>query len=167
MSRIFDQHIMPASPKMFRYAISILKDPDAAGDVVQECLAKIWQKRSILQDVQNYEAWAMRIVRNQCLDWVKLNRYTVLGPEHEKTTNMNTDSQLIMDDQLKWLASSLDQLPKKQQEVYHLREVEELSYQEIAEVLTISIDDVKVCIHRARNHVRNSLQQLDAYGIAN
>lgn len=168
MAGIFEQHILPASPKMHRYAYTILRNEVAAEDVVQECLTKIWTKRDVLKDVLNPEAWAMRIVRNQCLDWVKLNRLSPLGKEADQmATHLATDSQLMVDDQQMWLQKVIDSMPPKHKDAYYLREVEEMSYQDIADVLTLSIDDVKVSIHRARTHVRSLLQKLDAYGIAN
>ena len=153
---------------MHRYAYTILRSEAAAKDVVQECLTKIWTKREVLKDVLNHEAWAMRIVRNQCLDWVKLNRMTPLGSEADQmATHLATDSTLMCEDQQKWLQRVIDSLPTKYKDAYYLREVEEMSYQDIADVLTISVDDVKVSIHRARTQVRSVLQKLDAYGIAN
>jgi RNA polymerase sigma-70 factor (ECF subfamily) len=153
---------------MYRYAYSFLRDDAAAADVVQECLTKIWTKRAVLVEVLNPEAWAMRIVRNQCLDWVKLNRMAPLGSEADHlVTSVTTDSQLLWEDQHKWLEMVIQSLPAKHKDTYFLREVEEMSSQDIAEVLSISVDDVKVSIHRARTHVRQTLQKLDAYGIAN
>ena len=153
---------------MYRYACSILGDQEAAGDVVQECLAKIWKKRSILSSIQNHEAWTMRIVRNQCLDWVKVNRFDMLEPKHEKAdANASADGLLLTNERTQWMEAILEKMPDKHREVFHLREVEELSYREISEVLSISMEDVKVCIYRARNHIQSHLIKLDEYGIAN
>lgn len=153
---------------MYRFALSILKERESAHDVVQECLVKIWKNRSKLSEIQSLEAWAMRITRNQCYDWVKTNRYTVLS-EHESNTpnNDQTDYELILKDQSMWLEKVLQALPTKQREVYHLREVEELPYQDIAEVLALSLSEVKVYLHRARTKIRASIERIEAYGIAN
>ena len=61
----------------------------------------------------------------------------------------------------------LTTLPAKQQEVFHLREVEDMSYQDIAETCGLTESDVKVNIHRARKKVKEAMQKIDAYGIAN
>ena len=55
-------------------------------------------------------------------------------------------------------------LPVKQREIFHLREVEEMSYQEIADVLALSMSEVKVSLHRARQKVRSTLEKVEAYG---
>ncbi len=165
---LFESQIIPVSEKMYRFALSILKERESAHDVVQECLVKIWKNRSKLSEIQSLEAWAMRITRNQCYDWVKTNRYTVLS-EHESNTpnNDQTDYELILKDQSMWLEKVLQALPTKQREVYHLREVEELPYQDIAEVLALSLSEVKVYLHRARTKIRASIERIEAYGIAN
>lgn len=153
---------------MYRYALSILKDGDTAHDVVQECLVKIWNKREMLPEVDNAEAWAMRITRNQCFDWVKTNRFTLLPREQEdKPDQVKADHDMLMRDQQKWLALVLDTLPQKQREVFHLREIDGMTYQEIAEILSLNLSEVKVNLHRARTKVRSSLQKIEAYGIAN
>ncbi len=153
---------------MYRYALSILKDVDSAHDVVQECLVKIWDKREMLPRVDNAEAWAMRITRNQCFDWVKTNRFTLLPREQEdEPDQVKADHDTLMEDQQKWLRLVLDTLPQKQQEVFHLREIDGMTYQEISEVLSLNLSEVKVNLHRARTKVRSALQKIESYGIAN
>jgi RNA polymerase sigma-70 factor (ECF subfamily) len=53
--------------------------------------------------------------------------------------------------------SLVDRLPEKQREIFHLREIEEMSYEEIANHLDISLDQVKVNLHRARKTIREKL----------
>ncbi|MEO9475336.1 MAG: sigma-70 family RNA polymerase sigma factor [Cyclobacteriaceae bacterium] len=167
-NQLFETQIIPVSDKMYRFALSILKEADTAQDVVQECLAKIWNKRTKLVEVQSPEAWAMRITRNQCYDWVKTNRFTVLtDQDKERPADDQSDYELLFSDHMKWLEKAIESLPVKQQEVYHLREIEELPYQDIADVLSISMSEVKVYLHRARTKIRSSIERIEAYGIAN
>ena len=168
MSQLFEQHILPAAQKMYRYAWSILRDEDNAHDVVQECLTKIWNKRNTLPTVNDHEAWAMRIVRNQCYDWVKSNtRMVINNQEDVRVEDRTADHDLIYQDQEAWLTETLETLPSTQREIFHLREIEACSYQEIAETLSISVNEVKVYLHRARGKVRSKMQQIESYGIAN
>lgn len=164
----FDTYIMPASQKMYRYALSILGDADVASDVVQECLMKIWDKRQKLTEVQDPESWAMRITRNQCYDWVKTNRFTILS-EKEMTMpdSVGADQFALVNDHEHWLEQVLKTLPAKQREIFHLREVEEMTYQEIAEVLSLNLSEVKVSLHRARTRIKSFIEKIEAYGIAN
>lgn len=159
---------MPVSQKMYRYALSILKNEDTANDVVQDCLVKIWDKRELLSGITNPESWAMRITRNQCYDWVKTNRYTI----DVETTNLvsesdETDHVSILNDSMLWLDKIMATLSQKNREIFHLREVEEFTYQEIAEVMSLSLSDVKVSVHRSRQKIKSSFQKIEGYGIAN
>lgn len=77
------------------------------------------------------------------------------------------EGQAITNDFMSLMNEILKTLPAKQQEVFHLREVEDMSYQDIAETCELSESDVKVNIHRARKKVKEAMQKIDAYGIAN
>jgi len=165
---LFENKIMPMSQKMYRYALSILKIEDMAKDVVQECLMKIWDKRAILSEINSPESWAMRITRNQCYDWVKTNRFTIEADSINLISENNeTDQNSILNDSMNWLDKILATLSQKNREIFHLREVEELSYQEIAEVMSISLSDAKVSVHRSRQKIRSSFKKIEGYGIAN
>lgn len=153
---------------MHRYAASILGDEQNARDVVQDCLVKIWNKREMLSQIENKEAWAMRITRNHCLDFVKVNRFSTSSLEKlEVESTIASDEQLLMNDQELWLEKILIQLPFKQKEVFHLREIECLSYQEMAEVLGIQVNEVKVLLYRARTRIKETMMKIESYGVAN
>ncbi len=170
---IFTEQVMPATGKMYRYAFSILGNKVVAQDVVQDCLAKIWQNRNKLKEVHNIDAWVMRITPNQCYDWVKLNRFSLQSgvdinrDDITAQETSTTDEEMLLNERLHWLQQVVGSLPQKQQEIYHLREVEEMAYQDIAEVLSLSLSDVKVALHRTRQKIKTTLEKIDTYGLAN
>ncbi len=165
---LFDTQIMPVREKMYRYALSILKSPENAHDVVQECLIKIWKKREIISTIDNPESWAMRITRNQCYDWVKVNRFNLLQIEKaEQPDQSRADHKLLLNDQEAWLNKIIEGLPSKHREIFHLREVEELSYQEIADILSLTLADVKISLFRTREKIKELIYKIDNYGLAN
>ena len=170
---IFDNHVLPASDKMYRYALSILKDPGVAHDVVQDCLVKIWQNRQKLPEIKSIDSWVMRITRNQCYDWVKMNRFSLQTDRDIDRDDIGlnetieADQDILVSDQQNWLEKVIESLPQKQKEVYHLREVEEMTYQEIAEVLSLNLSEVKVTLHRTREKVRETIKKIEDYGVAN
>ena len=167
-SKLYHELIIPASDGMYRYALSIVHEPETARDIVQDCLAKIWNIRHDLAKIERANAWAFRIVRNRCIEMLRRDRFADLD---EKVVDLqvthSADREVINTDQMIWLEDVLKTLPEKQREVFHLREVEEMSYQEIAETCSLSESDVKVNIHRARKKVKDAMQKIDAYGIAN
>ena len=165
---LYHKHILPVSDSMYRYALSIVREPETARDVVQDCLTKIWSIRKNLDKVEKINAWAFRIVRNRCIEILRRNRYADLD---EKVVNMRysgaVEDQVITNDFMSLMMQILKTLPDKQQEVFHLREVEDMSYQDIADTCGLSESDVKVSIHRARKKVKEAMRKIDAYGIAN
>jgi len=169
MSRnLYHTKILPASDSMYRYALSIVHEPETARDVVQDCLTKIWGLRKELNKVEKVNAWAFRIVRNRCIEILRRDRYTDMDDNVVNMWQSNSVEQdTITDDFMSWMRQVLKSLPEKQQEVFHLREVEDMSYQDIAETCGLTESDVKVNIHRARKKVKEAMQKIDAYGIAN
>ena len=169
MSRnLYHTQILPASDGMYRYALSILHEPETAKDAVQDCLTKIWSIRKELEKIEKINAWAFRIVRNRCIEILRINRYADLD---EKVVNMRyagmVEEQIITNNFMSLMKQVLKSLPRKQQEVFHLREVEGLSYLDIAETCDLTESDVKVSIHRARKKVKEAMLKIDAYGLAN
>ena len=167
-TKLYHSQILPASEGMYRYALSIVHEPETARDAVQDCLTKIWDIRHDLIKIEKVNAWAFRIVRNRCIEMLRRERYADLN---EKVVNMqvsgSADQKAIHDNQMLWLNDVLLTLPPKQREVFHLREVEEMSYHEIAETCSLTESDVKVNIHRARKKVKDAMQKIEAYGIVN
>ncbi|MEQ8629296.1 sigma-70 family RNA polymerase sigma factor [Ekhidna sp.] len=165
---LYHNEILPASDGMYRYALSIVREPETAKDIVQDCLTKIWSIRKDLDKIEKVNAWAFRIVRNRCIEIMRRNRYADLD---EKVVNMRhsdpVENLAITNDFMSLMKQVLKELPVKQQEVFHLREVEDMSYQDIAETCGLTESDVKVNIHRARKKVKEAMQKIDAYGIAN
>lgn len=165
----FQKRVIPAKNKLFRFALRILGNEEEAKDVVQEVFIRVWNGREKMNEVQNWEAWCMRITKNLSLDRVrtssKRNTHPIAdgfdirqeGPTpHEKTEvheSMETVSQLIAS------------LPEKQRQIIHLRDVEGYSYNEICEILELDMNQVKVNLFRARNAVREKLTKINAYGL--
>lgn len=163
---IFHQHIFPIRNKLFRFALRITGNVQEAEDVVQEVLEKVW-KTSAEQaaTVQNWEAWCMTITRNRSFDKTRSHvqrRTSSLERLPEGTTSGADPSRAAELNDMAGLVKRLMQdLPEKQRLVMHLRDIEELSYEEISEILDISLDQVKVNLHRARKSIREKIMLAD------
>lgn len=163
----FKNLILPLKNRLYRLALSLLKDSDEANDMLQEAMLKLWAKRKKLAECDNPHAYSMRITRNLCLDRLKsksyLNRagqsdipdsvYSEVSP-YRKTELM--DSQQLM----KRLFSFL---PEQQQTIIRLRDVEEMSYEEIEEIMGLSINVIRVNLSRARKIVREKFIEINNY----
>lgn len=165
----FQNMVFPVRNKLYRFAYRLLKDNEAAEDVVQDVFVKVWNGREELDEIQNMEAWCMRITRNMSLDRLRQQqRRPTDSLENGMQISYNRPSpaeSTEMADRMKRIGELMGELPEKQREVMHLRDVEGYSYNEICEILEIDMSQVKVSLFRARNAVREKLLKIEAYGL--
>ncbi len=163
---IFHEQVFPVRHKLYRFALRITGNAHEAEDVVQEVLEKVW-KSSADQSaaVQNWEAWCMTLTRNRSLDKTRsqaMRRTAPLDGVQERRTDSATPAQYVeSSDSIDQVKRLIQQLPEKQRLVMHLRDIEELSYDEIANTLNITLEQVKINLHRARKAIREQLVGID------
>jgi RNA polymerase sigma factor (sigma-70 family) len=165
----FQNRILPAKNKLFRFAFKFLGNEEEAKDVVQEVLIKVWNGREQMSQIENWEAWCMRITRNLSLDRIRSMTRKQTEPievsynlQHQSLTPYeNAEARESMQRITQFIAD----LPDKQRQVMHLRDVEGYSYNEICDILEIDLNQVKVNLFRARNSVREKLTKINAYGL--
>lgn len=164
----FKIQVLPVSNKLLRFAIQFLKDEEQAKDVVQDVFLKLWQKRDELEKIDSIEAFAMRMVRNRCLDIIRLNRSvpvedTKIRHLHEEKTD--PDLQMDLSETAQLVRNVITTLPELQKQVMWLRDIEQLEYEEIAEITEMEINTIRVNLSRARKKVRDELLKHQNYGI--
>lgn len=156
----FQNDILPLKNKLYRLAVRITLNPEDAEDTVQETMMKVWNKRQQWEQIESMEAFCMTICRNIALD--KTHRMTgseqsLDADEHDTPdTNYhaNPEQQTIEQDRIRLVRTIIDSLPEKQRSVIQLRDFEGKSYKEIAAIMDISEEQVKINIYRARQTVK-------------
>lgn len=165
----FQNRVLPAKNKLFRFALRFLGNEEEAKDIVQEVFIRVWNGREQMHKVENWEAWCMRITRNLSLDRVRLISRKQTRPIEESMNVQHADltpyQSTEMEENMQKITQMIDALPEKQRQVIHLRDVEGYSYQEICDILELDMNQVKVTLFRARNAVREKLTKIDAYGL--
>lgn len=152
--------------KLFRFAMSMLRDEAEAEDVVQEVVIKLWKQRQQLDRIQNLEAWTMRLTRNLSLDKLrsKHRRYEPIDSVVDLDNNEPSPArQVELNDTMDQLKAWIKKLPEKQQMVFQLRDIEGMTYKEIAESLDMPLSQVKINLFRARQQVRDYLIKTKLY----
>lgn len=166
----FKDAIWPIRDKLYRFALRIVKNTTEAEDVVQDVLSKLWRTRNNWDQIDNLEAWSMRITKNMALDHLRSNRYRrTEGVEQLEQVSSATTTPLEEVEQLDTMTQIqqlIATLPENQRMVIHLREIEQLSYQEICELLDMPMSQVKTNLFRARNKLKTALLKRDSYGIS-
>ncbi len=159
----FGHIILPFQDKLFRFAYSLLKSKEDAKDVVQDVLLKTWNALSNNQEIANVEAWCMRSIKHRSLDKLKSKSrgHEHIDDQHNLySKEANPAEQSMQKDAFNRIQLLMNELSEKQQSVLNLRDVEGYQYKEIAEIMEIDENQVKVLLHRARNAMRTKL--LDA-----
>lgn len=164
----FKSRVLPAKDKMYRFALRFLKDEDEAKDIVQEAMIRVWNKRDEMHTYLNMEAWCMRVVRNLSLDRLKSKQYNSDSLDNSYDLSYNDvtpDKKTEINDTMESIHNFIAGLPEKQRRIIQLRDIEGFSYQEIGEILNLDANNVKVNLFRARKSVRESLLNINAYGL--
>lgn len=165
----FQTRILPTKNKLFRFALKFLGNEEEAKDVVQEVFIRIWNGRDQMKEVQNWEAWCMRITKNLSLDRIRsITRKQTQPLEdvfHVRQESLSPHEATELKESLVRVDQIIAALPEKQRQIIHLRDVEGYSYNEICDILELDMNQVKVNLFRARNAVREKLMRINAYGL--
>jgi len=165
----FANKIMKYKDNMFRFAMSYLHSESEAKDVVQDVLVKLWETRAELEEKNNMEAWCMTLTRNKSLDALKRAGRKMTSSidlmNNTPVTESSSPLQVYSDkESMMFVNMALKNLPEKQVDTFTLRDMQGYSYLEIGEMLGLSIDQVKVNIHRARKALKKELSKVYAHG---
>ena len=159
----FKNDVLPLKDKLFRLALRITLNREEAEDIVQDTLMKLWNQRDEWSAIQNMETYSMTICRNLSLDAIeKKERLNISLDEtvHDRPdTSRTQDEELMKQQQLNTVMRIIGQLPEKQRTIMQLRDIEGKSYQEIADIMSINVSDVKINLFRARQKVLGSVNK--------
>ena len=161
----FEELAMPLFDQLYNFAHWLAQDRTEAEDLVQETYAKALKGFSSFQPGTNFRAWMYRILRNTFLtSRTGLKASATVPLDSEDTPELpagpeTPETIFIESSQHELLQTAIEALPVHFREALLLCEVEEMSYQEIAETLSIPIGTVMSRLSRARKALRESLQQ--------
>ena len=174
----FDRFVEHFRPRIFHYTWLMCGQREDAEEVAQETLLKAFENFDRLQDAGRVRPWVFRIARNTCL---MKRRKSVFAPraelsldeflpalEHENghlkleiaDWSAVPDRQMLRSELKRALDQAIDALPENYRATLLLRDVEELSTAETAQILDLTEDVVRTRLHRARLAIR---QRLDEY----
>jgi RNA polymerase sigma-70 factor (ECF subfamily) len=161
-TREFEAAVMEHKDRIHSYARGILRDPEDAKDVAQECLIRLWRHRERVEAGVGCRHWLLRSAHNLCVD--RLRRHAT-RPEtaHERSAPEPTDvrpgpERLTASVEVAGrLERALLDLDPRDRSIMLLREVEGLPYDEIAQMLDLKLGTLKATLHRTREKLRHAL----------
>ena len=160
----FQSDILPLKNELYRMALRITMNPAEAEDVVQETMMKVWNKRDSWEQIDSIEAFCLTICRNLSLDKARRmdNQTQSLDASiqpHDLRVASNPEEQTIQNDRVRLVRQLINALPEKQRSCMQLRDMEGKSYKDIATILDITEEQVKVNIFRARQTIREKFKK--------
>lgn len=146
---------------VYQTAAGLLRDHAEAEDVTQETFSQYWQHGA---DAEHTKAWLIRVARNRCLD--RLRRRTRIEyrePEQlpEPTEHRDALIDLELEEVTDRLRCAVDALPEPQRSIVLLFSLRGMSGKDCAAALGLSVNQVKVYLHRARARLRVQMEQFD------
>lgn len=168
----FRNDVLPLKDQLFRLALRITLNSAEAEDVVQETMIKVWNRRDEWHRIDSIEAFCLTVCRNLALDKNKKTAAQGRGTDGtpgaepaDDSTASNPERRAMLADSVSLVRRLIDSLPEAQRSVMQLRDIEGKSYKEIAAVLGISEDRVKVTLFRARQAIRQRFNETERYGL--
>ena len=162
----FRNDVLPLKNELYRLALRITLNPAEAEDIVQETLIKVWNRRDQWDTIDSIEAFCLTICRNLSLDKMRkmenqnqsLEEADNEAPDHSYSSN--PEEQAMQQDRIALIRRLINGLPEKQRSVMQLRDFEGKSYKEIAAIMNISEDQVKINIF-----IRQKYFETEKYGL--
>lgn len=171
----FDRFVETFRSKIFQYSMLTCGQREDAEEVAQETLLKVFENFDQLREPERVRSWVFRIAKNACLmkrrksvfapsQELSLDDYLPAGQDGEVRMQIADEHELpdarVLRSQLRdALQQAISGLPDIYRSVILLRDIEELSTEETAQVLDLSPDVVKTRLHRARVAVRGKLDR--------
>jgi len=146
--------------RILNIAFRFSGDPAQAEEIAQETFTRVYQARERYRPERPFRAYAARIATNLCISGVRSRvrrrTYNTLGDPHGGDQPIN---DLLRREMRERVREAIDSLPRRQRMAILLQRFEGQSYEEIADVLALTVSATKSLLHRARESLRALLME--------
>lgn len=151
-----DQH----ATVIYRLALSIVRDPSLADDVVQETLIKAWRAAPLDETGAVPRAWMTKVARNTAISMLRGRREDLLADDRmpERVSGVTVSRTVEGRAALTDLRHALDRLDRDARALVVLREIDGMTYEEIAAAMDLPLPTVKTRLFRARQTLKRALE---------
>jgi RNA polymerase sigma factor (sigma-70 family) len=157
----FNLLVRKYSEKIYFFVRRMVQDHDDANDVVQNIFIKVWSNLDRFREDSKLYTWVYRIAVNEALSFMKNKRIrtflSLSSPQAAEIKAIEDDSYFGGDEIQRRLRLAIAQLPRKQQLVFQMKYYEDLSYEEISEILGTSVGALKASYHFAVKKIENAV----------
>jgi len=159
----FNLLVHQLSRKLYGCAYRILSSQVEAEDAVQEVFIKLWNMGTKLDEYSSIEALSITMTKNYCIDQVRKRKHHILeeykNHEYKKSKLPSPDEQLERSEDKEIIFEIIDQMPEAHRQIIKLREIEGLTYEEIAKKTGHNVNALRVAISRARKQIKDEFNK--------
>ncbi len=149
---------------LFRHALRLTGDADLAADLTQGALVKAYAHLGRCRDPERFGAWVFRILANACKDHLKSRRRRDVSLDDQRGVDVEADADPALDLERARLGQALNdalrRLAAPLREAFVLKHVEGRSYEEMGQMLRLSVPALKMRVHRAREALKVMLEEV-------
>ena len=157
----FDQLFRKYSPKLFRFALSLLKSDDDAREIVQETFFRIWNRRQEIAPDKSFKSFVFTISYNLMIDQLRLRlkdqEYRRFLYENFEIGQERLSVTIDYDTLCSQIEQAVDELPDRRKTIFTLSRNAGMSHREIAEKMGVSVKTVENQINLSLKHIRMRL----------
>jgi RNA polymerase sigma-70 factor (ECF subfamily) len=132
-------------------------------EIIQDLFVKLWSKRDKMLTIQSFRPFIFRVARNGVIDWYRKNEtkkeYSTFYHEINRESSVSVTDELLFQEYYSIALEAIDKLSPRQKQIFNLRHTEDLSLDEIAAKLGISIFAVKKQLYEAIRFVKEYLRK--------
>lgn len=159
MSRQYQKWVRDYQNQAWSLARFMLTDASEAEDATQEAFIKLWNHRESI-DPERIRPWLMKVTRNTCLDRLRRRKPETELSENEVSSVKGPLQDVERAELSGFLKTAVTSLKEPYRSLVILRDMQQNSYQEVADATELSLTQVKVYLHRARKQLREQLAEV-------
>ena len=158
------------SRKLYAFAYKMLKNQQESEDIVQNVLVKLWKKRDELDNINNLRTLALTMTKNECIDVLRRWRFSEKSDvdgvaQQEKSDSLSPLENMVSDETKNMMRQIISDLESPYKEIITMREIEVLPYEEIAGMTSLTVNNLRVIVSRARQMIKEEyLKKHGPYG---
>lgn len=146
------------SGRLLYYIRRLLEDADRSDDILQEVWLMVYKKINTVRDASAFSVWLYRTARNRAIRLLRDESRYVFVEQYDKSDLIDDNSESLLVDDINKLHGVLTTLSPEHKEVIILRFFEEMSYQEISDIVGCSIGTVRSRIHYAKQELKRKME---------
>ncbi|MGN6546562.1 MAG: RNA polymerase sigma factor [Aureliella sp.] len=166
-SEAYGQLVERYQDRLYNAMLHVVGSPDEAEDVVQDSFVQAYIKLNTFQGNSRFFTWLYRIAFNNALSRRRRRRADMSIEQSRETSggepedrNEAPDEPMLRDERIAVVKAAMDRLTEEHRTILVLREMQDMAYEDIAEVLDINIGTVRSRLSRARNQLHEFLKKM-------